>query len=126
MPVADVPCDRCGHLRWFRLQELDDSIILNILPSMDPERVDVQRAGRMIVHFQSPPRIIVNLSLIEWIGSTFTNEMVRLLEIVKDAQGKLFLCGMRPFVQEVLRVTKLETLFDSADDENIVLDELSK
>jgi len=124
IPVADAPCDHCGYLQWFRLQELDDAVILNMLPGMDPERIDVQRAGRMLVRFQSPPCIIVNLSLIEWISSTFANEMVRLLEIVKAANGKLTLCGARPFVQEVFRVTKLESLFDSVVGENMALDEL--
>ena len=124
-PVADAPCGHCGHLEWFRIQKLDDAVILNVLPDMNPERVNVQRVGRMLVRFQSPPSIIVNLSLIEWISSTFANEMVRLVEIVKAAKGKVTLCGVRPFVREVFRVTVLESLFDFADDEKTALDELS-
>jgi len=123
--VADAPCDRCGHLRWFRIQRLDDAVILNVLPGMDPERVNGQRVGRMLVRFQSPPCVIVNLSLVEWISSTFANEMVRLLKAVKADKGKLILCGARPHVREVFRVTTLEPLFDFADDENSALNELS-
>ena len=53
------------------------------------ERVNGQRVGRMLVRFQSPPWVIVNLSLVEWISSTFVNELVRLLEAVKAAQGQV-------------------------------------
>ena len=123
--VDDAPCDRCGHLRWFRIQKLDDAIILNVLPDMDRERVNGQRVGKLLGRFQSPLRVIVNLSLIEWISSTFVSETVRLLKAVKADNGRLTLCGAGPYVREVFRVTNLEALFDFADDENAALDELS-
>jgi anti-anti-sigma factor len=124
-PGVDSPCDHCGHLQWFRIQELDDAVILNLLPGMDPERVHVQPVGRRLARLQSPPHIIVNLSLVEWISSTFANEMVRLLEIINAANGKLTLCGVQPFVREVFRVSVLESLFDFADDMKTALDDLS-
>ena len=67
----------------------------------------------------------VLFSLIEWVSSTFANEMVRLLESVEAANGKLTLCGAWPRVREVFRVTALEPLFDFADDENTAVDEFS-
>jgi len=123
--VADAPCDRCGHLRWFRIQRLDDAIILNVLPDMDRERVNGQRVGTLLGRFHSPPCVIINLSLIEWVSSTFVNEMVRLRKAVEADDGKLTLCGALPFVREIFQLTGLEPVFDFADDENSALDGLS-
>jgi anti-sigma B factor antagonist len=60
-----------------------------------------------------PPRIIVDFSQTTFIGSTFIELLVRAWRRVSQRGGTLATCGLHPFCAEVLRVTRLETLWPS-------------
>ena len=114
-------CSICGRFVWCRVQEAHDAVIVNVLPTVDPERANMQLVGKKVLSSRSAPRIIVNLSGIEWVSSTFVNELLQLRMMVHGADGKLTLCGVQPIVREVLQITKLESLFNFAEDEESAL-----
>ena len=33
-PIDDVPCSDCGHGQWFRFQDIDNAVILTVMPGM--------------------------------------------------------------------------------------------
>ena len=96
-----------------------------LLPNVDPERANIQRVGKKLLDSRSAPRIIVNLSGVDWISSTFVSELLQLRKMVHAADGKLILCGLHPVVREVIHISKLESLFGFAEDEEGALGEVS-
>lgn len=121
---GDIPCSRCGHLSWFRMQQIDDAIILNLLANMNPERAEIDRVGQLLVHSRDAPHIILNFHKIDFISSTFLNRLIVLRRTVHNASGKVILCGMNQVIREILQINKLIHLFDLSDDTDEALGDL--
>ena len=109
--AGEAPCTHCGHLVWFRLQELEDGLLLNLLADMNPERAEIERVGRLLVQSHPKPRIIVNFYNVEFISSTFLNRLIQLHQTVESADGRLKLSGMNPVIREIFEINKLDGLF---------------
>ena len=58
------------------------------------------------------PYIVLNLEAIEFIDSGGLGLLVRLRSRAQNAGGDVKLCALPPRIAEILRVTKLETVFD--------------
>jgi anti-sigma B factor antagonist len=57
-------------------------------------------------------KIVVNLKGVEWMGSVGIGILICCLTAVKNAGGDLRLCSLSNKVQDLLRITKLERIFD--------------
>ena len=112
----DSPCSRCGHLSWFRAQKVDDAIIVNLLANMNPERAEIDRVGELLVRSRTAPHVIVNFHNIDFISSTFVNRLIVLRRTVHGTGGRVTLAGMNQVILEILRINKLDTLFDFPGD----------
>lgn len=63
--------------------------------------------------YAEPPRLLLDLSRTESIGSRFIELLVRAWKRVTMRGGAMVLCGVQPFCAEVLRVARLDTLWSS-------------
>lgn len=112
---TDDPCLRCGHLAWFRMQQVEDAIILNLLTEMNPERAEIDRVGELLVKSYPAPHIILNFHSIDFISSTFLNRLLVLHRTVTGAGGQVIMCGMNQVIREIVRINRLDQLFDLSD-----------
>ena len=60
-----------------------------------------------------PPRMVLDLSGTDYIGSAFIELLVRVWKRLTERGGAMVLCGLRSFCAEVLRVTGLDGLWKS-------------
>ncbi len=60
----------------------------------------------------TPPWVLLDLSQTSFIGSRFIELMVRAWKRLQERGGKMAVCGVQPFCAEVLRTTKLDTIWD--------------
>ncbi len=60
-----------------------------------------------------PPCMVLDLSSTDFIGSLFIELLVRAWKRLTERGGAFALCGVRPFCDEVLRTTHLDTLWES-------------
>ena len=60
-----------------------------------------------------PPRLLLDLSGTQFIGSRFIELLVRTWKRLRERGGTMALCGVQPFCSEVLHTTKLDTLWNS-------------
>ena len=58
-----------------------------------------------------PPELLLDLSQTSFIGSRFIELVVRAWKRLQTRGGAMVLCGLQPFCAEVLRVTKLDTIW---------------
>ena len=59
-----------------------------------------------------PPRLLVDLSQVEFFGSSFIELLFRVWHRMKAKEGGIFgICGLNPYCSEVLEVTHLNQLW---------------
>jgi anti-sigma B factor antagonist len=110
--TGDTPCAECGHLSWFRIQEFGKTVIINVLPSLDLEDSDIARVVAFLLRERAETRVVVNLSLVQYIGSTFLDRLIVSKKKIAAANGRFVLCGFNPVIEEIFRVTKLDQFFE--------------
>jgi anti-sigma B factor antagonist len=88
---------------------------------MTPEHADVERLCDSLTGAGSTPRVIVDLSDVELVGSAFTARLIALNKRMRAAGGRLVLCGLCPFVRDTFRGSRLDRVFEVADDEQAAL-----
>lgn len=113
----DAQCSHCGHMVWFRKQEMNDLVILNLMANMDPERADFEPVGGWLVRSEKPSSVVISFANVEFVGSTFLGRLLALQKKLKGAERKLTLCALNPVIREIFQITKLEGFFEFSDDE---------
>lgn len=86
-------------------------------PESESLQQHVHLSESMAVH----PNIILNLEQVQFIDSSGLGLLVRLLYRARYAHGNLELCAVPPRVAEVLRITKLGSLFNVHDSEEVAI-----
>jgi anti-sigma B factor antagonist len=61
--------------------------------------------------------VLLHLGGVDFIDSSGVGLLVRVLTRTQNANGKLALCAVSPKIREILRVTKLNTIFDAYEAE---------
>lgn len=95
---------------------MGDLVILNFLPSMNPEQADFTQVGGWLVRSEGPSSVVLNFANVEFVSSTFLGRLVALQKRLKGAERKLTLCGLNDVVKEIFEITKLEDLFEFSSD----------
>ena len=61
-------------------------------------------------------KIIVDLSAVDFLGSAALGDLVRLTALANSQGGRIALARLSPFVEGVLKTTRLNKFFDIYDD----------
>jgi len=110
-------------MSWFRLQEFGHTAVINLLPELDLEYSDVAELVTCILRRRPETQaVIVNLSMVQYIGSTFLDRLIMAKKRLAAAGVRLVLCGFNPVVGEVFRVTRLDRFFEIAEAEAVLPD----
>ena len=63
--------------------------------------------------YAEPARLLLDLSRTKFVGSRFIELLVRAWKRIRARDGSMVLCGVQPLCAEVLRVSRLDTLWPS-------------
>lgn len=116
-PPFDAPCSECGSYLWCRRCEGTDSVLLEALPGRSPEPIEVERVIRTIVREGKPVTVVLDLSRLEMINSSFMARLIMLNRRIRDEGGTFFLKGLQPVVQEIFDRARLHMALDVIHDE---------
>jgi anti-sigma B factor antagonist len=64
-----------------------------------------------------PTRLVLNFRGVRYLSSEVLGELVALQKQVGDRGGRARLCGLDPLLRDILRVTRLDGVFDLCTDE---------
>ena len=78
----------------------------------------------LLVEFRESrtPRVVLNMVEVRYIDSSGVASLVEGLKASRDVGSRLLLVGLTPFVQEILRLTRLLTIFEIYDTEEKALE----
>jgi anti-sigma B factor antagonist len=97
-------------------QEQSAQILQFFMPiTLDTMEVDAI-IDAVLAQLDSRPsqRWVVDLSRVEYLGSSMLGLFVNMRERIRQARGSLVLCGMSPQLQQIFRNCCLERLFTIA------------
>ena len=66
-------------------------------------------------------KMLLNFENVEYLSSAALGKLITLNKKIKEENGKLKLCSVRPQIYEVFKITKLNKLFEIYDDEDRAL-----
>ena len=67
------------------------------------------------------PRVVVNLRAVQYIDSSGVASLVEGLKASRDVGSRFVLCGLNTKVKDVLRLSRLTTIFEVVDSEEQAL-----
>lgn len=120
-PPHDAPCPACGYPLWCHKRLVGDVVVLDVMRGRTPEHTDVVRLAKSLVRRGGIPRVVVDLSVLDFVNSAFVARLVDLNKRIRAAEGKLVLCGMQFLVWDAFHSTNLYKIFDMSENEEAAL-----
>jgi len=114
-------CPQCGHSLWCYKRTVSSVVVLDVIHGTQAEYEDVAELFESLLGSGDVPRIVVNLSDIDYVNSSFVAGLVGLNKRVRSAGGTLVLCDLRPMIRELLTQTHLDKFFQMSDSETEAL-----
>jgi anti-sigma B factor antagonist len=100
--------------------EVGDVAVVRIRSHRIIEEIDVEQFGNemfSLVENDKRGKILLNLSMLEFLNTPAVGKMVALQRKVKAQGGVLKLSNLRPKIGEIFTVFKLNRVFDIKEDE---------
>ena len=115
--IGDSVCLECGCLLWFVRKAVGDVVILTFLPGLMTGLESEGRAAEVLAAAGMSPRCVLDLSCLRVMSSLFLAMLIKVQHGVAAAEGQMKICGLDATGQEIMRSTKLDTLFEILGDE---------
>lgn len=120
-PAWDGRCPPCGRVLWFADRETGETLAARLQPG--GKRIDVgvvirisaagmERVREEILRMRVAPRLLLDFSGLRVLGSNVIGELVALQNVVAARSGRLKLRGVRREILEVLKISRLDELFE--------------
>jgi anti-sigma B factor antagonist len=87
-------------------------MVLEVLPQRTPEPWDVQQVIESLIRNAAAPRVVVDLSQLDTVDSSFVARLVTMNKHIRSSGGRLILCGLSPVVCEVFEHLRLDKAFE--------------
>ena len=102
---------------WFRSRPVGDITVVEcsgrIVEGAESAQLQQHLNDLLPVH----PYILLHLGDVDFIDSSGIGLLVRFLARVQNTRGNLKMCAVSPKISQVLRITKLNTIFDAYESE---------
>ena len=104
-------------------RRMDKTTILDISGDIDlAHSSEVRRVILIEFREKHTPRVILNLLEVRYIDSSGVASLVEGLKASRDVGSRLILFGLSPIAHEVLRLSRLLTIFEIYDTEEKALE----
>ncbi len=106
--------------RRVEVSEIGDVTVVRFVDRKILDPSNIQELGDELfglVEKDNRKSLLLNFSRVEFLSSAALNKLIILDRKVKSHSGRLKLCDLRPEIQEVFVITRLNQLFDIREDE---------
>lgn len=106
--------------RRVEVSEIGDVTVVRFVDRKILDPANIQELGDELfglVEEDNRKSLLLNFSRVEFLSSAALNKLIILDRKVRAQKGRLKLCDLRPEIQEVFMITKLNQLFDIREDE---------
>jgi anti-sigma B factor antagonist len=113
---TDAPCPRCGHLLWYVSRLEGEVTVIHLVDN----RVVVMELLDLLDHAVQDGTcgyILINFGSLQTVSSAALGKLVKLMSRAEAVRGKLKLCSLHSDLRHVLRITRLDRVFETYDTE---------
>lgn len=106
--------------RRVEVSEIGDVTIVRFVDHKILDSANIQELGDellSLVEDDQRKKLLLNFSRVEFLSSSALNKLIMLDRVVEKHHGKLALCNLRPEIQEVFMITRLNQMFTIYDEE---------
>jgi anti-sigma B factor antagonist len=110
--------------RRVEVSEIGDVTVVRFVDRKILDTANIQELGdelSSLVESDNRKSLLLNFSRVEFLSSAALNKLILLDRAVKKQGGRLKLCSLRPEIQEVFVITRLNQIFDIYDEESDAL-----
>lgn len=126
---AERPASEGKKYRQIQVSTVDGITVVTFVQARILSEKDVQVLGDelwALVDRDGCRLLVLDWKKIEFCSSAVIGKIVRLDKKVKDKNGKLRLCCMKPEIREVFQITRLDQVFEIKDTREEALASLRK
>lgn len=106
------------------IRQRGDVTVVSFLDKKILDESNIDEIGRELlglVEESSQIKLLLDFANVQYLSSAALGKLITLNKRVAEDSGKLVLCSIRPQIYEVFQITKLNKVFDIADDEAMAL-----
>jgi anti-sigma B factor antagonist len=102
---------------------MDNTTVLDISGDIDmAHSTELRRVVLVEIRESRTPRVVLNMLDVRYIDSSGVASLVEGLKASRDVGSRMILVSLSPFVQEILRLTRLLQIFEIYDTEEKALE----
>ena len=112
----ESPCPACGHLLWYVSRLEGDVTVMQL----NDNRVVLMELLDLLEHAireRACGNLLINFGGLQQVSSAALGKLVKLGGQAESVRGKLKLCGLHSDLRQVLRITRLDQIFETYDTE---------
>ncbi len=106
--------------RRVEVSEIGEVTVVRFVDRKILDTANIQELGDelfSLVEDDQRQKLLLNFSHVEFLSSSALNKLILLDRVVGKHQGKLALCNLRPEIQEVFVITRLNQMFTIYEEE---------
>lgn len=114
-----------GGTRRIDIEDVGDVTVVRFVDRRILDENNIQIIGNQLaglVDEDGRRKIVIDFNDVEYLSSAALGKLITLDKKVRAAKGKLRLCGIRPEIYEVFKITRLDKVFSIFDDPDKALD----
>lgn len=99
----------------FTVSRIGNTTVVKLNGPRITDQVYVSELGDELVAVldaADPPDLLIDLDDVEFLSSSVLGKLIRLLKRVREKNGRLRLCSIRPSILEVFEITQLHKVFE--------------
>ena len=106
--------------RHVQVNQVDDVAVVHFRNRKIIDDLMIQELGQelfQLVEVENRRKLVLNFGSVDFLSSAALGKLLTLHKKVKAHSGSLVLCGIRPEIHEVFKITRLDRLFAINRDE---------
>ena len=106
------------------IQSFRDVTVVNFTDASILDTVQVQQIGEELYELiddKAIRKLILDFSNVKFLSSSALGVLITLRKKSDEIKGKVLLCGMKPDLRKIFKITNLEKLFDFYENEERAL-----
>jgi anti-anti-sigma factor len=109
-----------SEYEYITVKYLDAVAIVSFRETMAMFEGDkVQAVGKELIDLvesRKEPKILLNLSNAHFVSSAMLAHLLKVHRKIKDAKGRIKLCGLRPVIMDAFKVSQFDRIFEICPD----------
>lgn len=106
------------------IQTFRDVTVVNFSDSSILDTLQVQQIGEELyelIEDRATRKMILDFTNVKFLSSSALGVLITVRKKADEIKGKVVLCGMKPDLRKIFKITNLEKLFDFYDNEEKAL-----